>query len=66
MSNKDKNKVIQHGLGEMRKAQEDLKEKAAMSARMQRANEERQFLQDGEGAIIGAGLWYWHSVEPLL
>jgi len=50
----------------MRKAQEDLEEKAAVASRRQRTNEERQFLQDGEGAVVGVGLWHRHSVEPLL
>lgn len=50
----------------MRKAQEDLKEKAAMSSRRQRTKEERQFLQDGEGAVVDVTLRHRHSAEPLL
>lgn len=45
----------------MRKIQEDLEEKAAISSTRQRTNEKRQFLQDGEGAIVGVGLWHRHS-----
>lgn len=42
--------------GETRKVQEGAEEKAAMSGRMQRTNEEREFLHDGEGALVGGGL----------
>ena len=37
-----------------------------MSGRMQRTNEERRFLHDGEGAVVGVRFWLRHSVELLL
>lgn len=30
---------------------------------MQRTNEARRFLQDGEGAIVSVGFWHRHSAE---
>ena len=37
-----------------------------MSGRMQRTNEERRFLHDSEGALVGIRLWLRHYVELLL
>lgn len=37
-----------------------------MSGRMQRRNEEREFLHDGERAVVAVGHELRHSAQPLL